>query len=92
MRFTPAETTTDHDEGDEAGETGEASAPDDAEDDLASLIDAALTGPDDGDDGENVSIDDEHTGESDDDQQIDDGSPAVYGDDDAVSEWAEAAE
>ncbi|WP_404479070.1 ParB/RepB/Spo0J family partition protein [Novosphingobium sp. BL-52-GroH] len=91
MRFTPAE-TTDQDEGDEAGETGEANAPDEAEDDLASLIGEALAGPDDGDDGENVSIDDEHTSEGDDDQQIDDGSPAVYGDDDAVSQWAEAAE
>jgi len=92
MCFNTAETSTDRDEGDEAGETGEASAPDEAEDDLASLIDAGLAGPDDGDDGENVSIDDEHTSEGDDDQLIDDGSPAVYGDDDAVSEWAEAAE
>ena len=85
MRFTPAETTTDQDD-DTPEETGE------AEDELASLIDAALAGPDDGDDGEGVSIDDAGTAEGDDDQQVDDGSPAVYGDDDAVSQWAEAAE
>lgn len=85
MRFTPAETMTDQDD-DTPEETGE------AEDELASLIDAALAGPDDGDDGEGVSIDDAGTAEGDDDQQVDDGSPAVYGDDDAVSQWAEAAE
>jgi ParB family chromosome partitioning protein len=86
MRFAPTETTADQDEGDTAAETGE------ADDELASLIDAALVGPDDGDDGEGVSIDDAGTPEGDDDQQVDDGSPAVYGDDDAVSQWAEAAE
>lgn len=86
MRFTPAEVTTDQDDDDTPAETGE------ADDELASLIDAALAGPDDGDDGEGVSIDDAGSAEGDDDQQIDDGSPAVYGDDDAVSQWAEAAE
>lgn len=85
MRFTPAETTADLDD-DTPEETGE------AEDELASLIDAALAGPDDGDDGEGVSIDDAATAEGDDDQQVDDGSPAVYGDDDAISQWAETAE
>jgi len=86
MRFAPTETTADQDEDDTAAETGE------ADDELANLIDAALAGPDDGDDGEGVSIDDAGTPEGDDDQQVDDGSPAVYGDDDAVSQWAEAAE
>lgn len=86
MRFNPAETTTDQGDDDTPAETGE------AEDELASLIDAALAGPDDGDDGEGVSIDDAGSAEGDDDLQGDDGSPAVYGDDDAVSQWAEAAE
>lgn len=92
MRFTPAETTTDQDDDDTPEEAGERGSNGEAEDDLASLIDAALAGPDDGDDGEGVSIDDAGSAEGDDDQQIDDGSPAVYGDDDAVSQWAEAAE
>ncbi|EJU09328.1 ParB family protein, partial [Sphingomonas sp. LH128] len=92
MRFTPAETTIDQDDDDTPEEAGERGSDGEAEDDLASLIDAALAGPDDGDDGEGVSIDDAGQAEGDDDQQVDDGSPAVYGDDDDVSQWAEAAE
>ena len=86
MRFAAAEASTDQDDGDAPTDTNG------AEDDLASLIDAALAGPDDGDDGEGVSIDDDDSTDGDEDQQVDDGSPAVFGDDDAVSEWAEAAE
>ncbi|MPS71392.1 MULTISPECIES: ParB/RepB/Spo0J family partition protein [unclassified Novosphingobium] len=75
------------------------SAPEDpeAEDDLASLIEDALDGagdgPDDGetgDGGEDLDIDgnDAGIGESDGGDE----SPHVFGDDDALSEWSEAAE
>lgn len=92
MRFAPTDTTADQDEDNTTADDGEGATNGEAEDELASLIDAALAGPDDGDDGEHVSIDDEGSADGDDDQQIDDGSPAVHGDDDAISQWAEAAE
>lgn len=62
----------------------------DEDDDLASLIEDALDGPDEGCDGEGAPIDE--SGDDDDEPGIDDESPEVFGDDDAVNEWAEAAE
>ena len=73
--------------------TGSGEGEGEAEDDLADLIADAVGGPDDGDDGEGAPIDDgDVDGSGADDLGIDDESPQVFGDDDAISAWAEAAE
>jgi ParB family chromosome partitioning protein len=101
-----AEGDTEAESGAAADDEAESEAEaEDADIDLAALIgdeeDAlallAEGGPDDGDtedgtDSERVAIDDEGSDEEGIDNEGLDESPHVFGDDDAVSEWAEAAE